>query len=89
MSSTPTCTLKKTHCVCVKSLMPASIRTVRNTKSPFSGYSRRKSLSDCIKSRDTIIRKKVRGNITPGRNLKGLKIDLRTSEKINRVIKSV
>lgn len=82
MSSTPTCTQKRMRCGCDKSSMREDIRIVENIKSPCSGCSRKRSLNRSTKSRDTLIRKKDRGNITtPGKVLKRLKIDLRASEK--------
>ena len=64
--------------------MPGNIRTVKSTKRPFSDCYRKKSLSDCIKSRDTTTRKKGQGNVTPGKVLKCLRIDLRALKKFKR-----
>lgn len=85
MSNMPTFIHKKMRFGCDRSSMPVSIRTAKSIKLPCSGCSRKRSLNGCIKSRDTIIRRKGRGSITSGKVLKRLKIDLRTSKKMERL----
>lgn len=85
MNSMPTCIQKKTHCGCVKLLMRESIRIVESIRPPFNGYSPKRSLKHSIKSNDILIHKRDQGNKTPIEIVKGLKIDLRTSKKTEKL----
>lgn len=85
MSNMPTFIHKKMRFGCDRSLMPVSIRTAKSIKSPCSGCSRKRSLKSCTKGKDTSTLRKDQGNIISIKIVKGLKIDLRTSKKMERL----